>query len=656
MKRREIDANSVRGGKLILCELYNQGVIRAGFSFGLLPGWWLSGSPQPETYCAVAYYPSGTEQNRQWGPLLPVEGWHDVLCRSGFSGVDLALPDYEDSRNRLGNTIVATAVDTTQSPPVIPRIRIIGAGDSELQHAIAHHLKAQLESMGALGCDIVDVAHTPPAAPEQGLHVFLPEIEKSFLRGIGEQDFGRLQSLFNSGQNLLWITQGGGYSPEKPERDMITGLSRCVGSENNRSRISTLALENARDTISIARHIASVVGKIFHNSSEGCETEYEERSGKLCINRVVEANYLNDYMHTKKLPQKSRLEEFGLEGRALALSIGSPGLLDTMEYVQDFDFERPLAEDEVEVQVKAVGINFKDVLIALGRLSEGGLGNECAGIVTRAGSEANFVSGDRVCAAAIGTYKTYVRSKATTVFRIPDTMTFAEAAAYPIVYSTVYQALYESARLTAGESVLIHSGAGGVGQAAIQLARLRKARIFVTVGSEEKKQLVMKLYAIPEDHVFSSRGMSFSKGIKRMTKDRGVDVILNSLAGESLQSSWDCLAPFGRFVEIGKNDILKGNKLSMFPFNENRSFSAVNLTHMISQRPTLIRQTMEAVLVLVREGKIGAPQPLHLYKNSQFKEAFRYLQGGLNTGKTILEINEKDLVPVSCNVNGTLFT
>ena len=596
---------------------------------------------------------SGTEQNRQWGPLLPVEGWHDVLRRSGFSGVDLALPDYEDSRNRLGNTMVSTALDTSQSLPKIPRIRIIATGDSELQHAIAHHLKAQLESMGALGCEFVDVASTPSAAPEKGLSVFLPEIEKPFLWGIGEQDFVRLQSLFNSGQNLLWITQGGGHSPEKPELDMITGLSRCVGSENNRLRISTLALENAKDTISIARRIASVVESILHNS-EGCETEYEERSGRLCINRVVEANYLNDYMHARKLPQKSRLEKFGLEGRALALSVGSPGLLDTMEYVQDFDFERPLAEDEVEVQVKAVGINFKDVLIALGRLSEGGLGNECAGIVTRAGSEANFVPGDRVCAAAIGTYKTYVRSKAMTVFRIPDTMTFAEAAAYPIVYSTVYQALYESARLTAGESVLIHSGAGGIGQAAIQLARLRKARIFVTVGSEEKKQLVMKLYAIPEDHVFASRGMSFSKGIKRMTKDRGVDVILNSLAGESLQSSWDCLAPFGRFVEIGKNDILKGNKLSMFPFNENRSFSAVNLTHMISQRPTLIRQTVEAVLALVREEKIGAPQPLHLYRNTQFKEAFRYLQGGQNTGKTILEINEKDLVPVSCNVNGTL--
>ena len=329
------------------------------------------------------------------------------------------------------------------------------------------------------------------------------------------------------------------------------------------------------------------------------------------------------------------------------MNVRSPGLLDTMDYVEEIGRERPLASDEVEVKVKAVGVNFKDILIALGRLNEGGLGNECAGVVVRAGSEANLVPGDRVCMFALDTYKTYVRSKMSLVFKISDTLSFCEATAFPIVFTTAYHALFGSARLSSGESILIHSAAGGTGQAAIQIAKILKAEIYVTVSSNEKKKLIMDLYGIPEDHVFSSRGLSFVKGIMRMTDGRGVDVVLNSLAGEGLQGSWDCLAAFGRFVEIGKKDILARNKLPMLPFNENRTFTAVNLTHMISERPDIVRKNMESILAFLGDGQIRIPQPLHIYSNSQIEEAFRYLQSGKNTGKTVVKFKDDDVVGVS---------
>ena len=110
------------------------------------------------------------------------------------------------------------------------------------------------------------------------------------------------------------------------------------------------------------------------------------------------------------------------------------------------------------------------------------------------------------------------------------------------------------------------------------------------LAPRRKEKLLVDLYDIPEDHIFSGRGMSFVKGIIRVTNGRGIDMILNSLAGESFHNSWECLAPFSRFFGIGKNDILQGNKLSVFPFNENKTITAINFTHMMSKRPTAIKQ------------------------------------------------------------------
>ncbi len=587
----------------------------------------------------------GVEENRRWGPLLPSEEWHNVLCANEFSGTDLVFRSSDDPRNQMDFHLVSTAVATPQVTPKFPKVAVIVAPTSEAHNAIADEIKSQLEILGVQECDVTNLSPTPSTPSEESFCIFLREIEENFLEQMNEKEFEGLQHLVKAGMGLIWAVPG--QSSEKPQADVVVGLSRCIRSEKSDIRFITLALQDTKDVKRVAQQITKVFRNTFDTISETCESEYEERNNLLCINRVVENNILNEFIFSKTRPQKSALKKFGLKGQALKLEVGSPGLLDSMVYIEDPEVREPLAEDEVQVKVSAIGINFKDILIALGRLSEGGLGNECAGVVTRAGKEATSLrSGDRVVVTALGAYKTYVRSKALTVFKIPENMSFSEAAALPVVFCTAYQALFDVARIRAGESILIHSGAGGTGQAAVQLAKLREATVFVTVGSEEKKRLIMDLYAIPEDHIFSSRGISFTQGVKRMTNNRGVDVVLNSLAGESLEGSWKCLAPFGRFVEIGKKDILNGNKLSMYPFNENRTFSAVNLTHMLSNRPGHIQSIMEAILALANDKKICCPSPLHLYSNARLEEAFRYLQGGQNTGKTILQLNDDDLVPV----------
>ena len=186
-----------------------------------------------------------------------------------------------------------------------------------------------------------------------------------------------------------------------------------------------------------------------------------------------------------------------------------------------------------------------------------------------------------------------------------------------------------------------------MGQATIQLAKLFNAEIFATVGTDEEKRLLISLYAIPEDHIFSSRDLSFRQGIKRMTKGCGIDIAINAPAREALLATWECMTPFGRFIEIGKKDIFAHSNLPMFQFAKNFTFAAEDLNYMIQEATKILVSIMRSVLDLAAKKKIHALKPIHVYAASRTIEAFRYLQSGKNTGRTVIEFKAEDVVPVS---------
>lgn len=305
-------------------------------------------------------------------------------------------------------------------------------------------------------------------------------------------------------------------------------------------------------------------------------------------------------------------------------------------------------DTEVEVDVKAVGLNFKDVLIALGQVLEASFGLECSGRISKVGSSVTHVKlHDKVFCCGSNVFKNRVLVDASTVHPVPETLLHCEASAIPVVFGTAYYALHDVAHLKKDESVLIQSGAAGVGQAAIQLAQDIGAEIFVTVGSHAKKALIMERYGIPENHIFYSRNGTFASGIKRSI-DNGFNVVLNSLSGELLQESWTSIAPFGRFVEIGKKDILKDSKLSMVHSSKNATFSSVDLGFIAANAKPLLARIVRNVRSLLwqKPTKITTRQPLHVYEPSQIEDAFRFLQSGRNTGKTVLNLESRKNVQV----------
>jgi NADPH:quinone reductase-like Zn-dependent oxidoreductase len=261
-----------------------------------------------------------------------------------------------------------------------------------------------------------------------------------------------------------------------------------------------------------------------------------------------------------------------------------------------------------------------------------------AGIVTAVGS--NFQSlwktGDRAIGLIVAPFGNQVRINGEGTVAIPDSITFADAASIPIVFYTAWYCLTQAARLQSGQSVLIHAASGGVGQAAIQVAKLIGAEIYATVGSVAKRKLIQDQYGLPDSHIFSSHSRHFKRGIMRSTRGKGVDVILNSLSGEFLMDSWDCVAPFGTFLEIGKTDIYGRSQLSMAPFEKQATFAAVDTSHMYRLRPEYVSKGLAEILAMVDKGLLKPVHPMTKYPISRIEDAFRLIAARKHVGKLVL--------------------
>ena len=303
---------------------------------------------------------------------------------------------------------------------------------------------------------------------------------------------------------------------------------------------------------------------------------------------------------------------------------------------------------QVELRVLAVGLNFLDVLKALNMapgLPEGAefFGMECSGRVVAVGEGVTDVRvGDDVIAldtSASGCFRAFLTTSASSVFPKPTGLTFEEAATIPVAYQTAYYALCDLGRMRRGESVLIHSAAGGVGLAAVHLARERGAIIFATAGTDEKREYLRRLGV---QHVYNSRTLDFADEIMRDTNGRGVDLVLNSLAGEAIPKSLGVLATGGRFLEIGKRDIYADSQIGLLPFQRNLSFFAVDLLRMRLEKPQVVEELTGDVARLIHEGAFP-PLPYTTFPASKVADAFRYMAQGKHRGKIVVTLTEPEI-------------
>lgn len=290
-------------------------------------------------------------------------------------------------------------------------------------------------------------------------------------------------------------------------------------------------------------------------------------------------------------------------------------------------------------------LNFRDIMLATGKLNADALPGDLASQDCILGLE--FAGRDSKGRRVMGMVA--ARGLATTLladpgfmWEVPDKWTLEEAATIPVVYATSYYALCVRGGMRPGESVLIHAGSGGVGQASIAIALHTGCTVFTTVSSQEKRDFLKKTFPqLTDRNIGNSRDTSFEQLILTETNGRGVDLVLNSLAGEKLQASVRCLANGGRFLEIGKFDLSNNTALGMSLFLKNTSFHGILLDALFDvdcpEKKELVRLVSEGI----KNGAVR-PLPATVFSEQQIEQGFRFMATGKHIGKVLLKIRNEE--------------
>ena len=404
------------------------------------------------------------------------------------------------------------------------------------------------------------------------------------------------------------------------EQGGIRGLLRSIGMEYPGLRPTQIDVDDQTD-------IARIGAELLSGSDED-ETAW--RAG----------DWYTARLNLSQLqPEERRTKVVHPDHDGMALQIRIPGDLSSAELI---GYDRvPPGPGQIEVSVVASNLNFADVLVAYGRYPsfEGRLpepGADFAGVVAAVGAGVtDHQIGDRVAGISLtGAWKTFVTCDANLAVKIPDGLSEGSAAAVPSAHATAWYGLHNLARISAGEKVLIHSATGGVGQAAIAIARAAGAEIYATAGNDDRRNL-LRSWGIK--HVYDSRSTSFADEIRRDTDGYGVDVVLNSLPGAAQRAGVELLTFGGRFIEIGKRDIYGDTRMGLFPFRRNLAFYALDLALLTLTTPDVTRGMLETIFGQIADGTLPVPETTH-FPLSDGATAIRVMGAAGHTGKLVLDI------------------
>ncbi|KAH0434137.1 KR domain-containing protein [Colletotrichum camelliae] len=608
-------------GRLYMEELSHD-ALPMNFVMSVLPGWWL-----------------GADDGRPDQPHVSSDRWDLELRNAGFDGLENVAFDSERPNNLLAFMTARPAAAST--PPTA-----VGILHDSRSAGIAADLKRELAQLNLEGI-LHDITDGLPANSREIIVTL--DMETPFFENISASALSSFQNLVaaasKSHTGIFWLTRPSQLRCPDPRWAQTIGTTRSIRSE--------LSLDLATcevDGLSSMSTVAKVFAKFQrHRSNSQCQPEYEYsiHDNAVQVPRVYPINVgeelqlMSQEKGDKGDKDDNDLNKTDINDRSdYDLLIGKYGRLSTLSWVPRYN--SVLVNDEVIVDAKAAGMNFKDVLIAMGIVDSANsrMGLEAAGIVREIGPKVRALApGDRVFVFGGGCFSTGITISEKLCVKIPDSLTFDDAATMPCVFSTVIHGLLEIGRLEAGDSVLIHSACGGVGLAAIQICKMAGAEIFCTVGSEEKVDYLVSTFGISRDRIFQSRDASFLPDILKATSGRGVDIVLNSLSGELLHASWSCVAEFGRMIEIGKRDFIGNGKLALNPFELNRSYHGVDLGHLIELKPEMGNRLLKKIVQLYEKGHVTALRPIKTFDADAAEECFRYMQKGQHIGKIVLKMN-----------------
>lgn len=559
---------------------------------GLTPGWW-------------AY--SDTELRKD-GPLLDRAGWLNLLERKGFSDPTAldGQPDLPGSRGRQTLVIAGKGCEHRKNWLIVP--------DSD---DLAERLADALVHAGETATALQEEESLDDALARLGSAGDLPD-QIVVLGGAGRMSAtDRLASAVKSVQavaraapqaQVTLVTTGGEQVAGQNaapfwEEAAIAGFARSVAAE--------LPVQNCR-RIDIEPHSGPLEPLVQALLEHADEPEMAVRGKTTYVGRLE-----------RWMPQMLS----GPEHESWSLKNRVPGTLENLE-CQPRDRRGP-GSGEIEIEVEVAGLNFRDVLNALGEYPGAPpLGGECAGRVTRVGDGVSGVSvGDAVVGMSPGSLASHVTLPAAMTVPLPDEFDMIDGATFAIPFVTADYCLRELGELKSGMRVLIHAAAGGVGMAALQIARAAGAEVFATAGTEEKRELV---HALGAARVMDSRSPAFADEVLQATDGRGVDLVLNSLTGEMVDASLRTLAEGGCMIELGVRDVRDPESLTQYAAN--LRYEAVNWGNIADENPERIGTILRRVVAEFSTGSF-VPLPRQCFSIAEVGDAFRLMARAGHIGK-----------------------
>ena len=539
-----------------------------------------------------------------------------------------------------------------EATPMQPITASIISSD-QTKEKVAHDLSSALRRKFSNVDSVVTTFEK--VEPITNIYVILDNSQAPLLTTLTDSRLRKLQEIFGSAKGVLWVACGGSINCAIPGFGTIPGFLRTLRSESGGLPYVALDLEGTESALS-GSQIQKVLD-VFHKvlikstgSSEPLELEFAESNRRLMIPRIVVDGAADQSIGPMRNEIITELQPLWQEGNPVKLEMGHRGRLDSLRFSSNHSIDTPLQDDEVEIEVRAVGLDTADLAAAIGQvIPENGFGKECSGVVTRVGSSVEkFRPGQRVAGVTVGCMGTHARLSKSLVNEIPETLDFSVAASVQTTYVTAYYALYHAARLQAAESILIHSSADALGEACIQLSKLIGAQIMVTVETPSKASSSENLWGLPDSHVLGCYDLAFESKIMALTNGKGVDIIININGGDATLQHLRCIAMFGRFIDVKRDCNVDSNLVGMDAFaRKGATYVPVAFDMLYERQPRLLGNLSRKVVDLFRDGRLVPIAPLTTFKMSKAEEAFKHMQGGKHAGKTVLTADRDCQVQVS---------